>query len=191
MLLPVDPLYLSVCFCVCLYVCLSLTLSFMLNHRQLEKPFPEQLYIGGSKFFIGSRRRRSGLFSVRNSTYLTPHLTLTYLSSALTCLTPVYFVCFVFCLTLCLFTSLYLSHFCCLTLTQGLIRQLVLMPGSDVSSRLCPSSDPTLSVLSVPQILLHLPVKPPTNQLPLYPYGEHENQPLFNTHNTQRKDKVN
>ncbi|XP_017324923.1 thrombospondin-type laminin G domain and EAR repeat-containing protein [Ictalurus punctatus] len=82
---------------------------------QLEKPFPEQLYIGGSTFFIGSRRRWSGLFS-------------------------------------------------------GLIRQLVLMPGSDASSHLCPSSDPTMSILSVPQILLHLPGKPPTNQLPLYPY---------------------
>ncbi|TSR51427.1 Thrombospondin-type laminin G domain and EAR repeat-containing protein [Bagarius yarrelli] len=82
---------------------------------QLEKPFPERLYTGGSTFFIGSRRRRSGLFS-------------------------------------------------------GLIRQLVLMPGSDVSSRLCPSYDPTLSVLSVPPILLQLPVKPSTSQLPLYPY---------------------
>ncbi|KAG7330721.1 hypothetical protein KOW79_004690 [Hemibagrus wyckioides] len=81
---------------------------------QLEKPFPEQLYTGGSTFFIGSRRRWSGQFS-------------------------------------------------------GLIRQLVLMPGSDASSRLCPSSDPTLSVLSVPQVLLHLPVKPSSN-LPLYPY---------------------
>ncbi|XP_026992604.2 thrombospondin-type laminin G domain and EAR repeat-containing protein [Tachysurus fulvidraco] len=82
---------------------------------QLEKPFPEQLYTGGSTFFIGSRRRWSGLFS-------------------------------------------------------GLIRQLVLLPGSDASSRLCPSSDPTLSVLSVPQILLQLPVKPSTNQFTLYPY---------------------
>ncbi|XP_046700567.1 thrombospondin-type laminin G domain and EAR repeat-containing protein isoform X3 [Silurus meridionalis] len=82
---------------------------------QLEKPFPEQMYTGGSTFFIGSRRRWSSLFS-------------------------------------------------------GLIRQLVLMPGSDASSRLCPSSEPTLSVLSVPQVLLHLPVRPPTDQLPLYPY---------------------
>ncbi|KAF5891519.1 thrombospondin-type laminin G domain and EAR repeat-containing protein-like, partial [Clarias magur] len=82
---------------------------------QLEKPFPEQMDTGGSTFFIGSRKRWSGLFS-------------------------------------------------------GLLRQLVLMPGSDASSRLCPSSDPTLSVLSVPQILLHLPSKPSTNQLPIYPY---------------------
>ncbi|KAI5614969.1 thrombospondin-type laminin G domain and EAR repeat-containing protein, partial [Silurus asotus] len=82
---------------------------------QLEKPFPEQMYTGGSTFFIGSRKRWSSLFS-------------------------------------------------------GLIRQLVLMPGSDASSHLCPSSEPTLSVLSVPQVLLHVPVRPPTNQLPLYPY---------------------
>ncbi|XP_072542174.1 thrombospondin-type laminin G domain and EAR repeat-containing protein [Salminus brasiliensis] len=29
---------------------------------------------------------------------------------------------------------------------------------------------PRLSILSVPEVLLHLPVKPPANELPLYPY---------------------
>ncbi|XP_062862344.1 thrombospondin-type laminin G domain and EAR repeat-containing protein [Trichomycterus rosablanca] len=55
-------------------------------------------------------------------------------------------------------------------LFSGLMRQLVLVPGSDASSRVCPSSDPKLSILSVPQILLHLPITSPANQLPLYPY---------------------
>uniref|UniRef100_A0A8B9HJF7 Thrombospondin-type laminin G domain and EAR repeats b n=1 Tax=Astyanax mexicanus TaxID=7994 RepID=A0A8B9HJF7_ASTMX len=55
-------------------------------------------------------------------------------------------------------------------LFSGLIRQLVLLPGSDASSRVCPSSQPRLSILSIPEVLLHLPVKPPTNELPLYPY---------------------
>lgn len=154
----------------------------MLNRRQLEKPFPEQLYIGGSTFFIGSRRRWSGLFSVRNSTCLA-HLSHTHLSltsthlshtSIFVCLYVLSSVLHSASLCVCLSLSHFLSHFCCLTLIQGLIRQLVLMPGSDASSHLCPSSDPTMSILSVPQILLHLPGKPPTNQLPLYPYGENE-----------------
>uniref|UniRef100_A0A4W4H022 Thrombospondin-like N-terminal domain-containing protein n=1 Tax=Electrophorus electricus TaxID=8005 RepID=A0A4W4H022_ELEEL len=55
-------------------------------------------------------------------------------------------------------------------LFSGLMRQLVLWPGSDASTRLCPASDPRLSVLLVPQVLLYLSIKPPANQLPLYPY---------------------
>ncbi|KAL7882304.1 hypothetical protein AOLI_G00091530 [Acnodon oligacanthus] len=55
-------------------------------------------------------------------------------------------------------------------LFSGLMRQLVLLPGSDASSRVCPSSHPRLSILSVPEVLLHLPIKPPANELPLYPY---------------------
>ncbi|XP_076858244.1 thrombospondin-type laminin G domain and EAR repeat-containing protein [Brachyhypopomus gauderio] len=96
------------------YVVLTVDCSVPLE-LQMEKPFPEDLDTKGFTFFIGSRRRRNGLFS-------------------------------------------------------GLMRQLVLFPGSDASSRLCPASDPRLSVLLVPKVLLHLPVKPPANQLPLYPY---------------------
>ncbi|KAK7168854.1 hypothetical protein R3I93_004990 [Phoxinus phoxinus] len=55
-------------------------------------------------------------------------------------------------------------------LFSGLIRQLVLLPGSDATSRICPSSEPRLSALSVPQALLHLPIKPSSTDLPLHPY---------------------
>uniref|UniRef100_A0A672KCD3 Thrombospondin type laminin G domain and EAR repeats n=1 Tax=Sinocyclocheilus grahami TaxID=75366 RepID=A0A672KCD3_SINGR len=57
-------------------------------------------------------------------------------------------------------------------LFSGLIRQLVLLPGSDATSQICPSSEPRLSALSVPQALLHLPIKPSSTDLPLHPYGE-------------------
>ncbi|XP_028291417.1 thrombospondin-type laminin G domain and EAR repeat-containing protein-like isoform X2 [Gouania willdenowi] len=40
---------------------------------------------------------------------------------------------------------------------SGLLRQLVLVPGSDASSRLCPSQNPELSALSVPHLLLPSP----------------------------------
>ncbi|XP_026127966.1 thrombospondin-type laminin G domain and EAR repeat-containing protein [Carassius auratus] len=55
-------------------------------------------------------------------------------------------------------------------LFSGLIRQLVFLPGSDATSQICPSSEPRLSVLSVPQALLHLPIKPSSTDLPLHPY---------------------
>lgn len=41
---------------------------------------------------------------------------------------------------------------------QGLIRQLVLVPGADATHHICPSSKPQLAALSVPLILLDLPV---------------------------------
>ncbi|KAJ8004417.1 hypothetical protein DPEC_G00135500 [Dallia pectoralis] len=52
---------------------------------------------------------------------------------------------------------------------SGLLRQLVLLPGSDATSRMCPSMFPRLSVLSIPQILLTMPLSP-TGVVPLYPY---------------------
>ncbi|XP_076120201.1 thrombospondin-type laminin G domain and EAR repeat-containing protein [Alosa pseudoharengus] len=56
-------------------------------------------------------------------------------------------------------------------LFSGLLRQLVLLPGSDATPRMCPSSVPSLPVLSVPPSLLQLPAKGSSaNQLPLYPY---------------------
>uniref|UniRef100_A0A3P8ZWV3 Thrombospondin-like N-terminal domain-containing protein n=1 Tax=Esox lucius TaxID=8010 RepID=A0A3P8ZWV3_ESOLU len=56
-------------------------------------------------------------------------------------------------------------------LFSGLLRQLVLLPGSDATSRVCPSSYPRLSVLSVPQVLLTMPLIPTGNHVvPLYPY---------------------
>uniref|UniRef100_A0A667XPP5 Thrombospondin type laminin G domain and EAR repeats n=1 Tax=Myripristis murdjan TaxID=586833 RepID=A0A667XPP5_9TELE len=41
-------------------------------------------------------------------------------------------------------------------LFSGLLRQLVLVPGSDAESQICPSSYPTLTALSVPPLLLDL-----------------------------------
>ncbi|XP_041120590.1 thrombospondin-type laminin G domain and EAR repeat-containing protein [Polyodon spathula] len=55
-------------------------------------------------------------------------------------------------------------------LFSGLLRQLVLLPGSDATSRICPTSDPKLAILSVPQVLLDLPVKPSENEVLKYPY---------------------
>ncbi|XP_070776006.1 thrombospondin-type laminin G domain and EAR repeat-containing protein-like [Enoplosus armatus] len=43
-------------------------------------------------------------------------------------------------------------------LYSGLLRQLVLVPGSDATHYICPSSDPQLAVLSVPPLLSDLPV---------------------------------
>ncbi|KAJ8405352.1 hypothetical protein AAFF_G00318250 [Aldrovandia affinis] len=55
-------------------------------------------------------------------------------------------------------------------LFSGLMRQLVLLPGSDATSQVCPSSNPKLSVLSVPPALLHLPVQPSENEVLMNPY---------------------
>uniref|UniRef100_A0A3Q3MM89 Thrombospondin type laminin G domain and EAR repeats n=1 Tax=Mastacembelus armatus TaxID=205130 RepID=A0A3Q3MM89_9TELE len=52
---------------------------------------------------------------------------------------------------------------------SGLLRQLVLLPGSDATPRLCPASDPRLSELSVPKILKSTPLQP-DHQGPVYPY---------------------
>ncbi|XP_035023134.2 thrombospondin-type laminin G domain and EAR repeat-containing protein-like [Hippoglossus stenolepis] len=43
-------------------------------------------------------------------------------------------------------------------LFSGLLRQLVLVPGSDATHQICPSSDPQLAALSVPPLLLDLPI---------------------------------
>ncbi|KAJ0070703.1 hypothetical protein NL108_017884, partial [Boleophthalmus pectinirostris] len=52
-------------------------------------------------------------------------------------------------------------------LFSGLLRQLVLLPGSDASLQLCPSSDPSVSELSVPPALKTRPVQ---TQGKAYPY---------------------
>ncbi|KAM6954974.1 thrombospondin-type laminin G domain and EAR repeat-containing protein-like [Lycodopsis pacificus] len=51
----------------------------------------------------------------------------------------------------------------------GLLRQLVLLPGSDVTPRLCPTSDPNLAELSVPQVLKSSPLQA-DHRGPVYPY---------------------
>ncbi|XP_064165813.1 thrombospondin-type laminin G domain and EAR repeat-containing protein [Anguilla rostrata] len=55
-------------------------------------------------------------------------------------------------------------------LFSGLMQQLVLLPGSDAAPRICPSSNPRLAVLSVPQALLQLPIKSPGTEALIYPY---------------------
>ncbi|XP_030065493.1 thrombospondin-type laminin G domain and EAR repeat-containing protein [Microcaecilia unicolor] len=53
----------------------------------------------------------------------------------------------------------------------GLLRQLVLLPGSDATLRICPSSNPKLAVLSIPTVLQELPVKTESNEvLVTHPY---------------------
>lgn len=51
---------------------------------------------------------------------------------------------------------------------QGLVRQLVLLPGSDATPRLCPCGSPELAVLSVPPVLQG---RPEDNEVLKYPYG--------------------
>ncbi|XP_055271009.1 thrombospondin-type laminin G domain and EAR repeat-containing protein isoform X2 [Moschus berezovskii] len=52
----------------------------------------------------------------------------------------------------------------------GLVRQLVLLPGSDATPRLCPCVNPELAVLSIPTILHGLTGKPEDNEVLKYPY---------------------
>ncbi|AWP13685.1 putative thrombospondin-type laminin G domain and EAR repeat-containing protein-like [Scophthalmus maximus] len=52
---------------------------------------------------------------------------------------------------------------------SGLLRQLVLLPGSDATPRLCPTCDPSLAELSVPPVLKSTPFQP-DHQGPVYPY---------------------
>uniref|UniRef100_A0A3Q2PYW6 Thrombospondin type laminin G domain and EAR repeats n=1 Tax=Fundulus heteroclitus TaxID=8078 RepID=A0A3Q2PYW6_FUNHE len=51
----------------------------------------------------------------------------------------------------------------------GLLRQLVLLPGSDATPRLCPNSEPSLAELSVPQVIRSSPLQP-DQQGSVYPY---------------------
>ncbi|KAL6100327.1 tspear [Pungitius sinensis] len=51
----------------------------------------------------------------------------------------------------------------------GLLRQLVLLPGSDATPRLCPTSDPSLAELSIPPVLKS-PALQPEQHGPVYPY---------------------
>lgn len=47
----------------------------------------------------------------------------------------------------------------CAAPAQGLIRQVVLVPGLDATDQVCPSPDSHLAALSVPPLLLDLPIK--------------------------------
>ncbi|TKC41373.1 hypothetical protein EI555_013712, partial [Monodon monoceros] len=52
----------------------------------------------------------------------------------------------------------------------GLVRQLVLLPGSDATLRLCPCRNPELALLSIPPILRGLTGKPEDSEVLKYPY---------------------
>ncbi|KAM7407991.1 hypothetical protein PAMA_003635 [Pampus argenteus] len=52
---------------------------------------------------------------------------------------------------------------------SGLLRQLVLLPGSDATPRVCPTSDPSLAELSVPQVLKSTHLQPDLHG-PDYPH---------------------
>ncbi|XP_012665781.1 thrombospondin-type laminin G domain and EAR repeat-containing protein [Otolemur garnettii] len=55
-------------------------------------------------------------------------------------------------------------------LFTGLVRQLVLLPGSDATLWLCPSRNPQLAVLSIPRVLQALSGKLEDNEVLQYPY---------------------
>ncbi|XP_004467885.2 thrombospondin-type laminin G domain and EAR repeat-containing protein [Dasypus novemcinctus] len=55
-------------------------------------------------------------------------------------------------------------------LFTGLMRQLVLVPGSDATPQLCPSKDAALAVLSIPPALQDLAGKPEDNEVLKYRY---------------------
>lgn len=50
------------------------------------------------------------------------------------------------------------KYLICCPQIQGLLRQLVLVPNVDTTNQMCPSSDPQLAALSVPPLLVDLPV---------------------------------
>lgn len=54
---------------------------------------------------------------------------------------------------------------------QGLVRQLVLLPGSDATPRLCPCRSAELAVLSIPPVLQGPSGRPEDNEVLKYPYG--------------------
>ncbi|CAJ1073332.1 thrombospondin-type laminin G domain and EAR repeat-containing protein-like isoform X2 [Xyrichtys novacula] len=59
-------------------------------------------------------------------------------------------------------------------LYSGLLRQLVLVPGSDATHYVCPSSDPQLAALSVPPLLSDLPLKGREGDNHVTPYETEE-----------------
>lgn len=54
---------------------------------------------------------------------------------------------------------------------QGLLRQLVLLSGSDATVNLCVNSDPSLAELSIPHVLKSKSVYP-SNHGHIYSYGK-------------------
>lgn len=59
-----------------------------------------------------------------------------------------------------------------LPLSQGLLRQLVLLPGADATPRICHAVNFKVATLSVPSVLQDVPAKPVSNEVLKYPYGQ-------------------
>lgn len=59
-----------------------------------------------------------------------------------------------------------------LLLSQGLLRQLVLLPGADATPRICPAVNFEAATLSIPAVLQDVPVKSASNEVLKYPYGQ-------------------
>ncbi|XP_041827115.1 thrombospondin-type laminin G domain and EAR repeat-containing protein-like [Melanotaenia boesemani] len=59
-------------------------------------------------------------------------------------------------------------------LFSGLLRQLVLVPGSDATHQICPSAYPQLATLSVPPLLLDLPIRPRKDDRQMISYENEE-----------------
>lgn len=59
-----------------------------------------------------------------------------------------------------------------LPLSQGLLRQLILLPGADATPRICSTKKFKEAMLSVPAVLQDLPAKPASNEVLKYPYGQ-------------------
>lgn len=92
--------------------------------------FPSGPILQGSRFHIGSRGKWKGLFSVR--------IQFTHHPPLKCCFSPPNNITLAF----------------ILPCEQGLLRQLVLVPGSDATQHICPSLMPQLAALSVPPLLL-------------------------------------
>lgn len=55
---------------------------------------------------------------------------------------------------------------------QGLLRQLVLLPGADATPQICTAMNFRVATLSVPTVLQDFPAKSASNEVLKYPYGQ-------------------
>lgn len=55
---------------------------------------------------------------------------------------------------------------------QGLLRQLVLLPGADATPQICTAMNFSLATLSVPTVLQDFSAKSVSKEVPKYPYGQ-------------------
>lgn len=55
---------------------------------------------------------------------------------------------------------------------QGLLRQLVLLPGADATPHICTAMNYKATALSIPAVLQDVPVKAVSNEVLKYPHGQ-------------------